>query len=120
MKSREFEKEISDKLYSKVWNSKICDAVYKKRLWRKIQLALITFLSAFFSGSMVWLVFFENQGTEFARNELHIWIQEQIYGATAEAESKVQSTIYKEENTVRNGPVFLDVDALIETSLDRR
>lgn len=64
--------------------------------------------------------FFENQGTEFARNELHIWIQEQIYGATAEAESKVQNTIYKEENTVRNGPVFLDVDALIETSLDRR
>ncbi|EMO58170.1 hypothetical protein LEP1GSC161_1507 [Leptospira santarosai str. CBC1416] len=57
MKSSEFEKEISDKLYSKVWNSKICDAVYKKRRWRKIQLALITFLSAFFSGSMVWLVF---------------------------------------------------------------
>lgn len=85
-----------------------------------IQLALITFLSAFFSSSMVWLIFFENQKAGLARNELHTWIQEQIYGTTVEAESKVQNTIYKEENTVRNGSMFLDVDALIEASLDRR
>ncbi|WP_078130005.1 hypothetical protein [Leptospira alexanderi] len=120
MKSNRFEKEISDRLCSNVWNSRICDAVYKKRRWRMIQLALIAFLSAFFSSSMVWLIFFENQKAGLARNELHTWIQEQIYGATVEAESKVQSTIYKEENTARNGPVFLDVDTLIEASLDRR
>lgn len=57
MKSNRFEKEISDRLCSKVWNSRICDAVYKKRRWKIIQLALITFLSAFFSSSMIWLIF---------------------------------------------------------------
>ncbi|ABJ74916.1 hypothetical protein [Leptospira borgpetersenii] len=120
MKSNRFEKEISDRLCSKVWNYRICDAVYKKRRWKIIQLALITFLSAFFSSSMIWLIFFENQKAELTRNELHTWIQEQIYGATVEAESKIQSTIYKEENSVRNGPTFLDVDTLIDASLDRR
>lgn len=64
--------------------------------------------------------FFENQKAELTRNELHTWIQEQIYGATVEAESKIQSTIYKEENSARNGPTFLDVDTLIDASLDRR
>ncbi|WP_061298366.1 hypothetical protein [Leptospira borgpetersenii] len=120
MKSNRFEKEISDRLCSKVWNSRICDAVYKKRRWKIIQLALITFLSAFFSSSMIWLIFFENQKAELTRNELHTWIQEQIYGATVEAESKIQSTSYKEENSARNGPTFLDVDTLIDASLDRR
>ncbi|WP_061249290.1 hypothetical protein [Leptospira alstonii] len=120
MKSNGFEKEISDRLSSKVWSSKICDAVYKKRRWRMIQLAFITFLFAFFSTSFVWLAFFENQTAGLARNELHSWIQEQIYGATVEAESNVQNTIYKAEDPMKNAPVSLDVDTLIETSLDRR
>lgn len=46
--------------------------------------------------------FFENQGAGLARNELHSWIQEQIYGATVEAESNVQNTIYKAEDPMKN------------------
>lgn len=42
MESNGIDKEISDRLYSKVWSSKICDAVYKKRRWRMIQFGLIT------------------------------------------------------------------------------
>ncbi|AYV56150.1 hypothetical protein [Leptospira kmetyi] len=120
MKSNGFDKEISDRLCSKVWSSKICDAVYKKRRWRMLQLALITFLSAFFSSSIVWLTFFENQESAIARNELHSWVQEQIYGATVEAQTKVQQNSFYKEETMPSGPVSLDVDSLIEASLDRR
>ncbi|TGL78378.1 hypothetical protein [Leptospira yasudae] len=121
MKSNGFEKEISDRLCSKVWSSKICDAVYKRRRWRMIQLAFITFLTAFFSTSFVWLTFFENSGPAIARNELQSWVQEQIYGTTAEAESKVHNVFYREAEMPQTGvPVSLDVDTLIEASLDRR
>ncbi|AAN51319.1 hypothetical protein RBB68_16500 [Leptospira interrogans] len=119
MESNGIDKEISDRLYSKVWSSKICDAVYKKRRWRMIQFGLITFLFAFFSSSIVWLAFFENREAELARNELQFWVQEQIYGTTVEAESKVQDKIYSQE-TMKKNPVSLDVDTLIEASLDRR
>lgn len=61
MESNGIDKEISDRLYSKVWSSKICDAVYKKRRWRMIQFGLITFLFAFFSSSIVWLAFLKTE-----------------------------------------------------------
>ncbi|RHX87597.1 hypothetical protein [Leptospira stimsonii] len=119
MKSNGFEKEISDRLCSKVWSSKICDGVYKKRRWKMIQLALVTFLSAFFSSSIVWFAFFETNENSIARNELHSWVQEQIYGTTAEAESKAKSAFFNEEESTTM-PVSLDLDTLIEASLDRR
>ncbi|KON78868.1 hypothetical protein [Leptospira kirschneri] len=119
MESNGIDKEISDRLYSKVWSSKICDVVYRRRRWRMIQFGLIAFLFAFFSSSIVWLAFFENREAELARDELQFWVQEQIYGTTVEAESKVQNKIYNQE-TMKKNPVSLDVDTLIEASLDRR
>ncbi|XDD50403.1 hypothetical protein AB3N59_00890 [Leptospira sp. WS92.C1] len=120
MKLNGLEKEISDRLSSKDWSSKICDAVYKKRRWNLIQLGFATFLTAFFSSAFVWMLFFEQEGGGIARNELQSWVQEQISGTTAEAESNAKHAFFTEEQTARNMPASLDVDALIEASLDRR
>lgn len=73
----------------------------------------------FFLARLFGWLFFENREAELARNELQFWVQEQIYGTTVEAESKVQDKIYSQE-TMKKNPVSLDVDTLIEASLDRR
>ncbi|TGK28163.1 hypothetical protein EHQ12_12965 [Leptospira gomenensis] len=122
MKSNGLDKEISDRLDSKIWSAKICDAVYKRRRWKFIQLGLAVFFSAFFSCSLVWMTFFEKEGA-IARNELQNWVQEQIYGTAFEAETTAKSVFSQEEETARNmlpGPPPFDVDTLIEASLDRR